>query len=258
MGFNESQDAFADALLHPDRALPQGVTTARGRADTSRFAVYRNNIYVGLTTALGQRFPVTKQLVGSQFFAGMARAYAADHKPVSPLIMHYGDDFPDFVAAFPPAATLAYLPDVARIEVAWTHAYHAADSLPLDVTALAGTAPERLAGTALIPHPSARFIQSDFPAGAIWSAHQGKTLSPVVDWQAEAVLVVRPAMHVEVHIIPPRDAAFAAFLLEGVILGEAAQAAFAANPDFDFGSALIGLVSLGAFSAFETIEGKFP
>lgn len=258
MSFIESQDAFADALLHPGRPLPLGITTARGVADSSRFAVYSNNVYVGLTTALGQRFPITKRLVGSDFFAGMARAYAADHKPASPLIMHYGDDFPDFIAAFPPAATLAYLPDVARIEAAWTRAYHAADRLPLTVTAFAGMAPERLAEAALVPHPSARLIQSDFPAGAIWSAHQGKTLAPVAGRQAEAVLVVRPAMHVEVHIIPPRDAAFVALLLDGATIVEAAQAAFAAAPDFDFGLAFVGLLGLGAFSAFEPIEGNLP
>ncbi|CDZ32589.1 Hypothetical protein NGAL_HAMBI1145_13600 [Neorhizobium galegae bv. officinalis] len=258
MGFNESQNAFAAALLHPDQPLPRGITTARGTVDSSRFAVYRNNVYVGLTTALGQRFPVTKRLVGSDFFAGMARAYAADHKPASPLIMHYGDDFPDFIAAFPPAASLPYLPDVARIEVAWTRAYHAADRLPLDVTALANVTPERISDVALVPHPSARLVRSDFPAGAIWSAHQGETVATVADWQAEAVLIVRPAMHVEVHVLPPRDAAFAACLLEGATLGEAAQTAFAAASDFDFGSALIGLIGLGVFSAFEPVEGELP
>ncbi|TBZ08496.1 HvfC/BufC N-terminal domain-containing protein [Rhizobium leguminosarum] len=258
MGLTESQDAFAAALLHPDWPPPQGITTARGVTDSSRFAVYRNNVYVGLTAALSQRFPVTKRLVGSDFFAGMARAYAADHKPASPLIMHYGDDFPDFVAAFPPAASLPYLPDIARIEAAWTRAYHAADSLPLDVTALASVAPERISDMVLVPHPSARLVRSDFPAGAIWSAHQSETVATVAEWHPEAVLVVRPAMHVEVHVLPPRDAAFAASLLEGATLGEAAQTAFAAAPDFDFGSALIGLIGLGVFSAFEPVEGELP
>lgn len=258
MGFYESQNAFAAALLHPGQPLPQGITTARGTADPLRFAVYRNNVYVGLTTALGQRFPVTKRLVGDDFFAGMARAYAADHKPSSPLIMHYGDDFPDFIATFPPAASLAYLADVARIEVAWTDAYHAADGLALDVAQLAAVPPERIADMALVPHPSARLVQSAFPAGTIWSAHQGETVTPIVDWRAEAVLVARPAMHVEIRVLPSADAAFAARLLEGATLGDAAQTALAATPDFDFGSALVGLIGLSAFSAFAPLEGDLP
>ncbi|MDZ7926684.1 MAG: DNA-binding domain-containing protein [Agrobacterium sp.] len=258
MGFNERQNAFATALLHPGQPLPKGITTARGVADPLRFAVYRNNVHVGLTTALGQRFPVTKRLVGADFFTGMARAYAADHKPRSPLIMYYGDDFPDFIAAFPPAASVAYLPDVARIEVAWTEAYHAADRSPLDVGQLEAILPERIADMALTPHPSARLVLSNFPAGTIWSAHQGETVTPVVDSRAEAVLIVRPAMHVEIIILPSADASFAARLLEGATLGEAAQTALNVAPDFDFGSALIGLIGLGAFSTIEPVEGERP
>lgn len=258
MGFFQSQNAFAAALLHPDKPLPHGITTARGAADPARFAVYRNNVYVGLTTALAQRFPVTKRLVGADFFAGMARAYTADHKPPSPLIMHYGDDFPDFIAAFPPAASLAYLADVARIEVAWTRAYHAADKVPLEVARLAAISLEHLLDRALVPHPSAQLVQSPFPAGSIWSAHQGETVTPVENWRAETVLVVRPVMQVEISVLPPADAAFAARLLAGASLGEAAETALAETSSFDFGSALIGLIGLGAFSAVEHREGDLP
>lgn len=258
MGFVEIQDAFAAALLNPGRPLPPGIAAGGREAGTSRFAVYRNNVYVGLTTALAQRFPVTRRLVGSDFFAGMARAYAADHKPLSPLIMDYGDDFPDFIADFPPAASLAYLPDVARIEVAWTQAYHAADRLPLHVAELAGVPPGQLGDMALIAHPSARLVRSDFPAGSIWSAHQDKTVGQLCAPRAETALVVRPAMDVGIHILPQRDAAFAARLLDGASLGEAAQTAFAAAPDFDFGSALIGLVGLGAFCTIIPSEGILP
>lgn len=249
MEFVESQNAFAKALLQPDYPLPAGVTTARGAPDALRFAVYRNNVHVGLTTALAGRFPVTQRLVGLEFFTGMARAYAGDHKPASPLIMEYGDDFPDFIAGFPPAASLAYLPDVARIELAWSRAYHAADRMPLDLSALSAVAPEKLSDMVLVAHPAAQLVVSDFPAGSIWSAHQGETVTPVSVWQPEAVLIVRPALHVGVHVLPRQDAVFAAGLLSGATLGEAAEAAFAASPDLDVGSALVGLTGLGAFSS---------
>ncbi|WCJ65144.1 DNA-binding domain-containing protein [Agrobacterium tumefaciens] len=258
MEFFESQNAFAAALLHPGTPLPQGITTAQGAADPARFAVYRNNVYVGLTTALAQRFPVTRRLVGADFFAGMARAYAADHKPPSPLIMHYGDDFPYFITAFPPAACLAYLADVARVEVAWTRAYHAADGVPLEIARLAVISPGHLLDRALVPHPSAQFVQSPFPVGSIWSAHQGETVTPIENWRAETVLVVRPAMQVEINVLPPADVAFAARLFAGASLGEAAETALAATSSFDFGSALIGLIGLGAFSAVEHREGDLP
>ncbi|MCO5733019.1 DUF2063 domain-containing protein [Rhizobium sp. SSA_523] len=256
MDLAERQRAFALALCNPGHTVPDGVTTSRGVPDDLRFAVYRNNVHVSLTTALAQRFPVTHRLVGDAFFTGMARVYAADHKPSSPLIMEYGDDFPDFVAAFPPAASLDYLPDLARIEVAWTRAYHAADRRPLAPASLLRIADADLASLSLIPHPSAGLVFSRFPAGSIWSAHQEPVLRAVSHRSAETVLVVRPALQVLVHVLPPQDAGFAADLLAGLPLGEAAGKALDENREFDFGAALVGLVGLGAFCSFHPLEGE--
>ncbi|MEP9385608.1 DNA-binding domain-containing protein [Mesorhizobium sp. KR9-304] len=251
MGFEASQDAFAQALLDTGAGVPDGVTSARGEPDALRFAVYRNNVFVGLTKALEKRFPVTARLVGEEFFAGMARAYADAHKPRSPLLFLYGDGFADFIAAFPPAGGVPYLADVARVEAAWTRAYHAADADAMTAAGLATIAPEALGRTRLARHPSAELVMSAHPAGSIWAAHQGDHVEPVRHWCAEAVLVVRPGMDVSVHVVPARDAAFAGALLAGETLADAAQRAIEADSDsgFDFGAALVGLVSLGAFSA---------
>ena len=247
-------DVFAAALIDAEKPLPPGLTTARGAADAARFAVYRNNVHVGLTNALSQRFPVTERLVGADFFRGMARVYVQDNKPASPLLFEYGEDFPDFVAGFAPARGLAYLADVARIEAAWSRAYHARDAVALTVADIAALAPERLAETRLAPHPSAGLVRSSHPAGGIWAAHQTEPVATVADRRPETVLMVRPDAMVNVHVVPAADAAFAAALIAGRTLGDAAGEALAANPDFDFGAAIVGLVSLGAFAA-PTDEG---
>ena len=249
MDFVASQTAFAEALLDPSRALPEGVTSARGGADPARFAVYRNNVHVGLTAALAKRFPVVRQLVGEEFFAGMARAYAGLRKPASPLLFEYGDGFPDFVGRFEPARGLAYLADVARIEAGWTRAYHAEDAEPLDTTRLAALTPGDLGRASLLPHPASSLVFSPHPIGSIWAAHQGATVEPVLIWGPETVLVARPAMEVSVHVLPADGAAFAQALFAGETLSDAAEHIAALHAGFDFGAALVGLVSLGAFGA---------
>jgi hypothetical protein len=248
MSFATSQDEFARALLSPGSAEPAGVVTARGGQDPARFAVYRNNVFVGLTRALAQRFPVTERLVGTDFFLGMARTYAGQRKPASPLMFAYGDDFPDFIAGFAPAAGVPYLGDVARLEAAWSKAYHAADADALTVADLAQVAPEALALLRLVAHPAARLVRSAYPVGGIWAAHQATEVRPVTERVAQTVLVVRPQAEVCVHVLPPADTAFAGALLDGATLSVAA-ALGAADPGFEFGTALVGLVSLGAFRA---------
>lgn len=249
MDLAAQQRNFADALL-TGSPVPLGLTTARGEQDAARFAVYRNNVFVGLTRALAQRFPVTERLVGTEFFVGMARAYAQSRRPSSPLLFTYGNDFPDFVAEFPPAAGLPYLSDVARLEASWTDAYHAADETPLGPTGLPPMTPDALEQTRLRRHPSATIIPSSHPVGSIWSAHQGSVLGRVADWSAETVLVVRPGMQVGMHVLPPQDAGFAVLLFGGASLGSAAHASIGIT-GFDFGRALVGLLSLGAFSSIQ-------
>jgi hypothetical protein len=89
----EIEQAFAAALLDPELPVPAGVL-GRAAAAPHRFAIYRNNFVAGLTQALRHRFPVSERLVGEDFFRAMARDYIAGHRPRSPLLMTYGDDFP--------------------------------------------------------------------------------------------------------------------------------------------------------------------
>lgn len=245
----QTQAEFAAALLDPDKPVPAGIRSPRGDADAARFAVYRNNVFVGLTGALAKRFPVTQKLVGAEFFAGMARLFAGQEKPASPLLFEYGDSFPGFIETFEPARALPYLADVARIEAAWTRAYHAEDTQPLALEQIAKIDPARLATARLVAHPAVALIASGHPAGSIWAAHQVEPVAPVAGWQAETVLVARPQLDVTVHVLPARDAAFAQALFAGAGLGMAAEAARAADGGFDFGAALVGLIGLGAFCA---------
>ena len=57
-------------------ALPPGLTASAPDEVALRFAVYRNNVAVGLSDALAARFPVICRLVGADFFAAMARLHA--------------------------------------------------------------------------------------------------------------------------------------------------------------------------------------
>ena len=140
-----------------------------------------------------------------------------------------------FIEGFEAAAPVPYLADVARIEMAWTRAYHAADAVPIGVEALAGIAAEALPATRLARHPSAALIRSAYPAGSIWAAHHRDVLEPVGHARPETILIVRPDADVTVQVLPPQDAAFAEALLDGATLGEAAELAMAADAAFDFG-----------------------
>lgn len=245
------QRAFAAALADAALPVPAGLVSPRGTPDRSRFAVYRNNVHVSLVAALAARFAVTRQVVGETFFAGMARLYVGEHKPTSPVLLHYGDNFPDFIAAFPPASGLPYLADLARLELAWSDAYNAAEGLIAMPADLAAMPAEALAGLRLVLAPATRLVASAWPVGSIWSAHQRTPFVPPAQAGSEHIILTRPAAEVRLTIIPPAAATLLRALDDGHPLGAAAETVLAQFPDFDPGAALVGLAGLGVFAALQ-------
>ena len=187
------QNAFARALLDPAHTVPAPIRGAARRRANRRFAVYCNNVVAGLVDALAQRFPVVCRLVGDEFFRAMARAYATARPPTSPLMMLYGETFPDFIDAFAPAAVLPYLGDVARLELARGRAYHAADAVPAGPQIFAGLPAEQLGHLRVRLHPSASIVTSAHPIVSIWQVNTDPDHAvPIAPWAAEPALVARP------------------------------------------------------------------
>lgn len=191
----EAQQAeFADAMRRQD-APPAGlIGDPQGTHPLARrFAIYLNNVHHGLTQALADAYPVVRRLVGEEFFFAMARLYVAENLPRTRGLTHYGDRFPGFLYRFPPARSLPYLADVARLERAGLEALHAADApaaTPEQLLALG----ETLAETPLPLHPSVRIIASPHPVLAIHAANSGDSDGGgEIAARPQAVLVFRAA-----------------------------------------------------------------
>lgn len=197
-------------------SVPQGTCPDLPKEAATRFAVYRNNVAHSLGQALLRRYPVVQRLVGDPFFAAMAQEFIATYPPRSPVLQEWGADFADFLAAFPPVATLPYLPDVARLE--WTRglAYHAADASPIE--------PETLPIRDLLHlHPSVSMLRLEHPAVSIWQANQPDRDGHVSARGSEIALIWRRTdFSVATQAVTPEDADFIAALLAGQSLAQAA------------------------------------
>jgi hypothetical protein len=246
MPFEATIEAFAAALAEPS-AAPPAVTRGRlGAPDARRFSVYRNNVAVGLIGALEARYPASRRIAGDDAFRALARAFVRAVKPRSPVMIAYGEDFPEFVAGH--AGGDPCLADVARLENAWVEAYHAEDEAAATVADLAGLSPDRLPGTRIAFHAAARILSFSTPAASIWAAAQdGARPAAPIENIAEDALIARPDADVSVRILPPRGYDFALRLRSGATLIEAALEM--SDPAFDFGTHLVGLVESGAVAS---------
>jgi hypothetical protein len=244
---SEVQAGFAAAILDPAAPVPAGITGPGRRPAPRRFGVYRNNVISSLGNAVAGSFPAVKRIVGDDFFRAMARAYVLAEPPTSPVLLDYGATFPDFIARFAPAASLPYLPDVARIERLWREAYHAEDAEPLSPEALSGLPEAALPGLTFTLHPSLRLVRSRWPALTVWRMNVSDVPTTPVDFSVpEDALIVRPGAEVEVRIVPPGGAAFVTALAGGETLLAAAETAQAADQRFDLAGNIAGLLAAGA------------
>ncbi|HEU4353187.1 MAG TPA: DNA-binding domain-containing protein [Burkholderiales bacterium] len=213
------QSDFGAALL--SRGGPPGM------------AAYRGNVFGNWGQALVGAYPIVRKIVGEEFFAGLARAYAGAHPSRSGDLNEYGERLADFVAGFPHTLDLPYLPDVARIEWLAHRAYYAPDATPFELQGLDGSSVLRLT-------PPSALIVSRWPLGRIWTVHQDDYEGPIdVDLGASPdwILVHRPAWRVQVRSLAPGDYRF----LEAIQRRETLQAALeaAATEDGAFDASLV-------------------
>lgn len=218
------QTAFRLALLDAETPAPPGLIDPQGRPAGKRFAVYRNNVAVGLSSALETGFPVLRKLLGDEFFAAMAGVFLRAHPPTSRLMMLYGVEMPAFLASFPPVAHLPYLPDVARLELALRRSYHAADRRAVAANALATLPPDQLMSTRLRLAAAVSVLQSAWPIHAIWQANTTPD-APAPVMRAEDVLILRPEFDPTPHLLGPGAAAFITALQAGHTIEAAAETA---------------------------------
>jgi hypothetical protein len=241
-----TETGFAEALTDRRRPLPGGLV-----ATPARFAVYRNNVRAALVGALETRFPVSVRIVGEEFFRAMAAAFVEALPPRSPVLINYGDALPSFVEAFEPAEAVPYLPDVMRLEIARSEAYHAADAEPAGCDLLAALDPGGVASLRVAPHPAVRLLASPYPIATIAAMNApGVEPRPIEDWSGEDVLVTRPRLAVLTHALPGGAHVFLSILLAGGTIGDAAAQAVSLAPAFDLAAALAGLVTSGAIVRF--------
>lgn len=249
------QDAFAAALR--DGRPPHGY------GDPAQLepgmAVYRNTVFKGLLDALRANFPTVERLVGGEWFSAAAHAYLDVDWARGPSLMTFGEGFPDFLATFPPAEALSYLPGVARLDRFWIESHAAADAPVLAASALADLPPERLFELTLRLHPTARLGWFTEPAPTIWRLNRPPGPAPdeaQVDWRAEGALVARPWGEVVAVVLDAAGFAFLEACRRGEPLGGAATAALTADPQADLSRHIAAFIDFGAFEPLQPAIGR--
>ncbi len=252
------QRKFAEALLDVHLAA-QTLPMFSGDAAQleGRLAFYRGNLTAIWTQALANAYPVMCQLVGTEFFEQLARAYGQAFPSQSGDLNHFGADFPSFLAQLPMTAEYPYFPDVAVLEWQVHRSYYAGDAATLNLPQLIASAGNDLQAKHLKWHPAAQLHRSNYASVKVWLAHQADKDSQTDQVEQASFDLSQPDCAVitrqqwRVSVLPLEPAAYLALqaLAGGSSIGEALELALDSNSEFDIVHQLNLWFSAGVFSS---------
>ena len=249
---SDLQREFCDALRTPDPP-PRDLMIELLDDGTAleRFNVYRNNFIVLNGDALAEMYPTIRRLVGHETFRSLASRYVRTHPPEFRTLLLYGDHFPGFLDSIPELSRLPYLSDVARLEFAWTCAYHAPDAQILGRDEVASIAVESFTRFGLEPHPSMHCIRSDYPAYRIWATNQEEGSEEIIslDSGPSHIQVIRLGMEVVTREVDEGTILFLQRLQAGDSIEDAFSMALQSDSAFDLAGFLTNHLFDGTFCA---------
>ena len=90
--------------------------------------IYRNNIYQNLKEALENHFPLSRLLLGKEYFSHLAQLYIQNYPCTDPDLNFYGQELPSFAASQRGLKELDYLQDFMKLELLYQELYYAPEN----------------------------------------------------------------------------------------------------------------------------------
>lgn len=216
-------------------------------------AIYRNNVFGGLTKTLEITYPVTLQLVGEDFFKRAATEFVYQNPSTSGDLHRFGGNFAEFLSCFPAAAELTYLPDIARLEWLCHEVFYEADHGIFDINTLACVPVGRYNDLKFKLNPATRLFASSFPAHKIWEVNQPDYCgNQVVNLNMGGVrlLVKRSRHQIELQTLTDGEWTFLQGIASGMDFINICEAMLQSDPLLDFNGIVCQLAAQSIIVGF--------
>lgn len=115
---HELQTSFLRGIYNnslEDIAYPF-IKETSGKSAEQQLSIYRGSIFGGLKKALAETYPVTKELVGEDFFNMMLGQYIKTYPCHVQDLNDYGEELAEFIQGLKQVRSVPYLAEVAELE----------------------------------------------------------------------------------------------------------------------------------------------
>jgi len=176
--FARQQADFQRGILTgDDTVLAEILDSPREKRETL-YGVYRYAYGSRLVEAMRNDHELLHAYLGDEMFDEMGHAYVKARPSEHPNLRWFSQGLPEFLKTTEPYCNHPVLADLAALEKGLNDAFDAAEGPVLELTAMAGFAPEQWNDLTFRPHPSAARLDLSTNAAAIWLALKNDETPP--------------------------------------------------------------------------------
>lgn len=254
-----AHDAFCLALVAKTEtiALPAEITAPQA-TQSSRFSIYRNNVWSSLTQQLADTFEVVHRLVGESFFKGLAYRFITHHFPTSAVMSSWGEQFAEFIQHDAYCDCIPYLSEIAELEWSRVKVYHAQDEIilrPEQVQNFLIQHQQQLMQCQIRFQAACQVLMNRYNTVEIWYLHQEykeslndirlkEALAQLPINNSSAALIWRNHLQIEVWAIELHFSKFFSELAQGQTISQAISLCLQSYPATEITSYLSFLLQL--------------
>lgn len=205
-------------------------------------SIYRGSIFGGLKKALAETFPVTKELVGEDFFNMMLAQYIKSYPCQVQDLNDYGEELPKLIMNLKQARSLPYLSDVAQLEWFCNIALNVEiqKNNLVELSFLKEKEVNQIKFN--LPNGSA-LLQVNFPVDDIWKMHQNDSDSDLeLTEELVSLIVWKSEQGIELDKLSSEQFYFLNLINKGIVFADVCNAVVGeflqADIDFLFASAV--------------------
>jgi Putative DNA-binding domain len=176
--FARQQSDFQRGILTGDDTVLAEILDSPKEKRETLYGVYRYAYGSRLVEAMRNDHELLHAYLGDEMFDEMGHAYVKARPSEHPNLRWFSQGLPEFLKSTAPYSDHPVLSDLAALEKALNDAFDGKDGEVLELTDMAGFAPEVWNELRFKPHPTATRIDISTNASAIWMALKNDETPP--------------------------------------------------------------------------------
>ena len=172
-----------------------------------RLGIYRSTMRTAHARALSNTYPCCEKILGTRYFKQLTNEYFHEHPATHQNLNLYGESFPSFlqiwIRSHAELTDYQYLPDLAKLELAYERAYYAQGNPVFDFKILATLDEDSYRNIHFQLSASLSVLKSIYPVYEIWIANQKQESAKEVNavYEPQYLCVTRENFNPVVHKI---------------------------------------------------------